>query len=92
MIDSGATGNFLSHKFTSSNDLAIQKKKAPYELIVIDGSPLSTKDGRVDRETMPLPVAIQKHHKKLTFDIIQMATHNVILGMPWLELHNPTID
>jgi predicted ribosome-associated RNA-binding protein Tma20 len=70
MIDSGATGNFLSHKFTSSNDLAIQKKKAPYELIVIDGSPLSTKDGRVDRETIPLLVAIQKHYKELTFDIV----------------------
>jgi hypothetical protein len=58
------------HKVTSSNGLAIQKKKAPYELIVIDGSPLPTKDGRVDRETMPLLVAIQKHHKELTFDII----------------------
>jgi hypothetical protein len=70
MIDSGAMGKFLSHKFASSNGLAIQKKKAPYELIVIDRSPLLTKDGRVDRETMPLLVAIQKHHEELTFDIV----------------------
>ena len=80
MIDSGATGNFISKDLVRSADLPTRKKKQQYDLQIADGSTLST--GRVDEETTSLPVTIQRHHKEITFDVIRIATYYVILGMP----------
>ena len=90
MIDSGATGNFISKYLVRSRGLPTRKKKQQYDLQMADGSKLST--GRIDEETFSLPVAIQRHHEEITFDVVGMATHHVILGMPWLKKHNPVID
>ncbi len=40
----------------------------------------------------PLPVAIQQRHEELTLDIVGMATHDTVLGIPWLKEHNPEVD
>ena len=80
IIDSGDTGNFISKDLVRSADLPTRKKKQQYNLQMADGSTLST--GRVDEETTSLPVAIQRHHEEITFDVVRMATHHVILGMP----------
>lgn len=92
MIDSGASGNFLSQRIADGLGFGIRKKEEPYNLTVVDGSPLPSGNGRVELETYPLPVAIHKHHEELTFDIVGMATHDVVLGMPWLKKHNPMIN
>ena len=90
MIDSGATGNFISRDLVRANDLPTRKKDQQYDLQMADGSTSST--GRIDEETLPLPTAIQRHHEEIIFDVVGMATHHVILGMPWLNKHNPDID
>ena len=90
IIDSGATGNFISKDLVRSADLPIRKKKQQYDLQMADGLILST--GRVDEETASLPVTIQRYHKEITFDVVGIATHHVILGMPWLNKHNPGIN
>ena len=41
---------------------------------------------------MPLPLAFQGHHEEIVLDIVPMARHDVVLGTPWLEKHNPSID
>ena len=57
---------------------------------MVDGSDLSS--GNVNRETIPLDVAIQQHHEEITFDVIRMANHYIILGIPWLKKQNPIIN
>lgn len=42
-------------------------------------------NGKVDKEPKPLPVAIQQHHDGLIFDIVRMATHDIVLEIPWLS-------
>lgn len=88
MIDSGAMGNFMSQRFVKSNGIATQEKNDGYELIAVDGSSLPD----VDSETIPLPLAIQQHHEEIVFDVLDTASHDIVLGMPWLEKHNPVID
>ncbi|CAA77891.1 Reverse Transcriptase, partial [Cladosporium fulvum T-1 virus] len=88
MIDSGASGNFASESFVTRNRIATCKKKEGYELIAVDGSSLPS----VERETIPLPLAIQRHHEEITLDVTDMASHDIVLGMPWLRKHNPVID
>lgn len=46
----------------------------------------------MERETIPLPLALQQHHEEITLDVTDMASHDVVLGIPWLRKHNPVIN
>jgi len=50
--------------------------------VIVDGNPLPDKNERVNKETKPLSIAIQQHHEELTFDIVGMITHDIVLEMP----------
>ena len=88
MIDLGATGNFMSRRFVNENRIATCEKNDGYELIAVDGSRLPD----VDSETILLLLAIQRHYEEITLDVINTASHDIVLGMPWLEKHNLVID
>ena len=88
IIDSGASGNFASESFIQRTGLATQTKRQGYELIAVDGSPLPC----MERETIPLPLAIQQHHEEIVLDVTAMASWDIVLGMPWLRKHNPVVD
>ena len=47
---------------------------------------------KVNKRMLPLTVKIQEHEKKLAFDIVDLADYDIILGDPWLEKYNPTIN
>jgi len=70
--------------------LPTRRKKDLYNLRIADGSTLLK--GSVDEETTSLLFIIQRHYKEMSFNIIGMATHHIILGMPWLEKHNLAIN
>jgi hypothetical protein len=82
MIDSGATGNFMSRTLVDRKGFSTRKKNDGYDLVVIDDSPLLSEDERVSEETTPLSIATQRHHEELIFDIVRMITHDIVLGMP----------
>jgi hypothetical protein len=88
MIDSGANGCFISERFVQQHGIATRKKKARYELRAVDGSALPD----VDRETVTIRLAYHQHLEDTSLDIVEMANHDIVLGIPWLEWHNPTID
>ena len=78
MIDSDATETFIFSCLVEKFELMTQKKQNNYELSVIDRSQLET---RVDKETTFLLIAIQQHHETLTFDVVLMISHDIILDM-----------
>jgi len=39
-----------------------------------------------------VPIDISSHRELATFQVANLQNHEVILGMPWLREHNPTID
>ena len=86
MIDSGSTTNLVAKSFTSKMKLAEAKGDARVKLP--DGA-------MIDIDSI-LPNASLKsgeHREQLTFFVIGLnAEVDVILGMPWLEKHNPHID
>ena len=93
MIDSGATGNFMTKKVADMQGLQTQLKSDPYPLMVVDGEPISTNDGMVTLETVPLEMVMLRGHKEtIQFDIMHMDNHACNLGVPWLRKHNPQID
>jgi len=58
MVDSGATGNFMAKTLVEREGYPTRKKSDAYNLVVVDGNPLIAGNGRVDRETKPLSIAI----------------------------------
>ena len=89
MIDSGASGAFISEWFVRQHGIATRKKKdGGYDLKAVDGSDLPS----VDSETMPLVLVLQKHYEEIVLDVVPMARHDIVLGTPWLERHNPSVD
>jgi len=79
MVDSGATGNFMAKALVEKEDYSTQKKLDVYSLVTVDKNSLPDENERVNRETKPLSIAIQQHHEELTFDIVGMATHDIVL-------------
>ena len=33
-------------------------------------------------------IAVGNHAETLTFDIVPLGKHNIVLGLPWLQQHN----
>ncbi|KFY82312.1 hypothetical protein V498_08626 [Pseudogymnoascus sp. VKM F-4517 (FW-2822)] len=93
MIDSGATGNFMTKKVANERGFGTQLKANPCLLLVVDREPISTNGGMVTHETVPLVMTMLHGHKEtIQFDIVHMDNHACILGVPWLKKHNPRID
>uniref|UniRef100_A0A8C5MC00 Gypsy retrotransposon integrase-like protein 1 n=1 Tax=Leptobrachium leishanense TaxID=445787 RepID=A0A8C5MC00_9ANUR len=90
MIDSGASSCFIDVDFAAKFSIPVQNKRLPINIHLIDGSSLKT--GPVFRETIPLQVHIgSKHVESLSFDILPSPMFPLVLGIPWLRLHDPVI-
>jgi predicted aspartyl protease len=90
MIDLGATGNFMTKQVADTQGLQTRLKPHPYPLMVVNGEPISTNNGMVTLETVPLEMVMLRGHKEtIQFDVVHMDNHACILGVPWLKKHNP---
>ena len=47
---------------------------------------------RITHEVRQVTLSIQEHEEKIDLDVFGLATHDIILGLPWLREHNPRID
>ena len=93
MIDSGATGNFIDQEAVLNNGFRTKRKKKPYQLTTLDGGALGPDQGRVSLETEQMVMkSVRGHTEDIQFDVTTLGTHIVVLGMPWLYEHNPSID
>lgn len=94
MIDSGATSNFVDLAFVKAHGLPLEEKKTPRELIVVDGRPISS--GAVTHHTLPLRASVLEsyplHSETLSLDVTSLGSYPIILGIPWLKKHEPTIS
>ena len=46
----------------------------------------------ISQETKPVRMTIGKHQEELVLDVFDSASHDIILGLPWLLQHLPTVD
>lgn len=91
LIDSGATSNFVHIDFVKQHNIPQKAKKRPIPLEVADGRPIST--GHITHSTTELTLVIRNtdHEEQIMLDIAPLGRHQVILGIPWLKKHNPSI-
>jgi hypothetical protein len=90
LVDSDATSSFIDQTFVARHNIHVVKKSTPILVEVIDGRTIAF--DAITHETTPLELRIDKHTEKIILNIISTPHHLVILGLPWLEAHNPIID
>src|ERR1700712_1723269 len=89
MIDSGATEDLIDEGICNKHVIKMIKAKYPREIYLTDGKSIAM--GPVTHMTKVL-IDISSHRELATFQVANLQNHEVILGMPWLRKHNPTID
>ncbi|XP_060114520.1 EF-hand calcium-binding domain-containing protein 6 [Heteronotia binoei] len=90
MLDSGAACCYMDHLFAKKHGIPIREKKTPALVEVVDSRLL--RSGPVRHETQPLALWVQQHQGEQTFDLSRMPRFPVILGLSWLQAHNPHVD
>ncbi|KAL0165102.1 hypothetical protein M9458_040855, partial [Cirrhinus mrigala] len=90
LIDSGAAGNFIDADFVATNRLPVLSCSPHVTVAALDGRPLGS--GSVHHTTNDLTLRIApNHHETIRFFVISSPHSPIILGFPWLNLHEPTI-
>jgi hypothetical protein len=87
MIDCGGQGSFINAKLSQNYQLPLQSKPFPISLILADGSPSQT--GSIVQYN-PLLLRAAGNEERLSLDVAPIS-HDIILGMPWLRRHDPSI-
>ena len=92
VIDSGATGTFIHPRWVERKRIPYRQKERPYQLSAADGKTFSYGKGMVNLETVELDTKTEVSKEKIAFDITDIGSDIVILGIDWLARHNPDTD
>lgn len=89
LVDSGAEGNFIDETWALEQGIPLADLHDPTPLFALDGSSLPM----VQRKTLPLTLTVSGNHREtIDFLIFRSPYTPVVLGHPWLVLHNPQIN
>jgi hypothetical protein len=90
MIDSGATGNFVNQEFVKKYNLVTSPLSEELSLNVVDGRPIAS--GKISKKVVSKLFIKNCHLENVSFFISAIGPFSVILGLPWLEKHDPSIQ
>ncbi len=90
LVDSGASGNFISSLFLIQTNVPRHRNATHYQITNIQGKPLGK--GLVRSRTPEVTLRIGSLHSEyISFLVLEDATVDIVLGRPWLALHHPDI-
>ena len=89
LLDSGATGLVMSLEFARKKCFKLKKLERPIQVRNVDG--LFNREGPI-KNMVEVNIYYKEHVERMEIDVIGGQKWGVILGMPWLERHNPEID
>ena len=87
MIDSGSAGNFISPATVQKYGLKTHMCDTPLSVTHVQGGSVG-----VVSEQVTLMMSKGSHQETLTLNVVPLGKHVIILGMPWLMVHNPSMD
>ncbi len=91
LIDSGAAGNFIDVNFAKAHSLPLVPCESVVAVAALDGRPLGT--GHVKFITKDITLRTGSlHTESIRLFAIESPQKPIILGLPWLEKHNPCIS
>jgi len=89
LLDSGAMGMFVDKKFVEKNSFKLEKLERPVRIQNVDGTGNS---GGLVTHKIEVNVYYQGHVERMKLDVCNLERTEVILGMPWLAVHNPEMN
>ena len=89
LIDSGASSQFIDVDYVEHINLEMTLKPESQDLILANGKPFPI---RKITHTCTLKLTIDQHEEDLTFQVIKLASWDLIVGKSCSRKHNPLID
>ena len=89
LLDSRAMELVMSSEFARKQRFKLKKLDRLMNVRNVDGS--LNKEGSI-KHTVEVNIYYQSHRERTEINVIGGQKWTVILGMPWLALHNPEID
>ena len=89
LLDSGATGLFMSKKCTERGGFKLIKLGKLIVVRNVDGT--GNSGGSITHE-VEVNLYFKGHVERVRMDVCDLGKTEVILGIPWLQTHNPEID
>ena len=89
LLDSGATGLVMSSEFARKKGFKLKKLERLIQVRNVDGS--FNQEGPIEN-IVEVNVYYKGHVERTEINVIGGQKWGVILGIPWLERHNPEID
>ena len=86
MLDTGATADFIHQDIVKKHGIQMTPQQNPLTTKDIHGRILAIVD-----EQAIFRLCIRLHIETIVMDIMPTGQHLLILGMPWMEVHNPWI-
>uniref|UniRef100_A0A4W5PBV2 Retrotransposon gag domain-containing protein n=1 Tax=Hucho hucho TaxID=62062 RepID=A0A4W5PBV2_9TELE len=91
LVDSGVAGNFIDRSFAHSLGIPIVPVAMPFPVHALDSRPLGS--GLIREATAPLGMVMQGDHtERISLFLIDSPAFPVVLGLPRLACHDPTVS
>ncbi|XP_062418964.1 uncharacterized protein LOC134131237 [Pungitius pungitius] len=91
LVDSGAAGNFMDQHLAHRLAVPLIPVRPPLRINALDGQPLGT--GMIMHQTANITLRVGAlHEEDIRFFIVSSPREPLILGHPWLVLHDPVIS
>jgi len=88
LVDSGASENFVDKAYAEASGIPIQQKATPRWVLTVDGSEVT---GRPVTHDAQVHLTINHQDEDIWLHCITIGNVPIILGLPWLKLHDPVI-
>lgn len=89
LIDSGSDDNFIDIELVAQSNIPSELLSEPKDVFALNGRLLTL----VMHCTAPVSLLLSgNHHETISLFIIPAPTSPLVLGLPWLKLHDPHID
>jgi len=86
LVDSGASENFIDKAYAEASGIPMQQKTTPRRVLTVDGSEVT--GGPVTHDAQ-IHLTINHHEEDIWLHCITIGNAPIILGLPWLKLHDP---
>jgi len=88
LVDSGASENFVDKTYAEASGIPMQQKATPRRGLTVDGSEVT--GGPVTHDVQ-VHLTINHHEEDIRLHCITIGNAPIILGLPWLKLHDLVI-
>jgi len=89
LLDSSVTGMFMNKKMAAKHGFRLQKLERPVAVRNVDGT---NNSGGAITHQVEVNMYYKSHVERMRMDVCDLEKTDVILGMPWLQAHNPEIN